>query len=123
MLSPTAVQKLGTTIGNAATGAGSGPFMFGEWVKGDHLVINRNPHYWQKDAQGSALPYLQSIRYRPITNESVMFSNLETGTINSADTLAPPNTSRVHTAVFGSCKGQWSTYMENIATSYFAQYF
>ncbi|GAC1388626.1 MAG: ABC transporter substrate-binding protein [Ktedonobacteraceae bacterium] len=89
MLSPTAVQKLGTTIGNVATGAGSGPFMFSAWVKGDHLVITRNPHYWQKDAQGRALPYLQSIRYRPITNESVMFSNLETGTINSADTLAP----------------------------------
>ncbi|GAC1365909.1 MAG: ABC transporter substrate-binding protein [Ktedonobacteraceae bacterium] len=89
MLSPTAVQKAGANLGNAPVNAGSGPFMFGEWVKGDHLVINRNPHYWQKDAQGAALPYLQSIRYRPITNESVRFSNLQTGTIASADSLAP----------------------------------
>ncbi|GAC1563894.1 MAG: ABC transporter substrate-binding protein [Ktedonobacteraceae bacterium] len=89
ILSPTAVQKLGTNLKNASTNAGSGPFMFGEWVKGDHLVINRNPHYWQKDAQGNTLPYLQSIRYRPITNGSVMFSNLQTGTINAADTLDP----------------------------------
>ncbi|GAC1393203.1 MAG: ABC transporter substrate-binding protein [Ktedonobacteraceae bacterium] len=89
ILSPTAVQKLGIDLKNAPTNAGSGPFTFGEWVKGDHLVINRNPHYWQKDAQGNALPYLQSIRYRPITNGSVMFSNLQTGTINVADALDP----------------------------------
>jgi peptide/nickel transport system substrate-binding protein len=63
--------------------------MFVEWVKGDHLTIKGNPHYWMKDDQGNALPYLQSIRYRPITNGGVEFSNLETGTINVADTVDP----------------------------------
>jgi peptide/nickel transport system substrate-binding protein len=90
ILSPTAVQKLGSNkLANAPVDAGSGPFMFKEWVKGDHLTIVKNPHYWQKDAQGNALPYLQSIRYEPITNESVMYSNLETGNINVADDLGP----------------------------------
>lgn len=89
ILSPTVVQKLGTGLGNNATNAGSGPFEFVEWVKGDHLTVQRNPHYWQKDSQGTQLPYLQTITYRPITNESVMFSNLETGTINVADNVAP----------------------------------
>jgi peptide/nickel transport system substrate-binding protein len=89
MLSPAAVQKLGTNLGNGPVNAGSGPFMFSEWVKGGHLTIVRNPHYWMKDAQGGSLPYLQSIRYVPITNESVMYSNLETGTINVAEVLGP----------------------------------
>ncbi len=90
MLSPAAVQKIGAAnLGNGPANAGSGPFMFSEWVKGDHLTIKRNPHYWMKDSQGNALPYLQSIRYRPITNESVMFSNLETGNINAAEVLGP----------------------------------
>lgn len=89
MLSPTAVQKLGASLANAPTNAGSGPFEFVEWVKGDHLTIKSNPHYWQKDSQGNALPYLQTIRYRPITNGSIMFTNLETGTINAADSIAP----------------------------------
>ncbi len=89
ILSPTAVQKAGANLGNDATGAGSGPFMFKEWVKGDHLTLTRNPHYWMKDSQGVALPYLQSIKYRPITNESVEFSNLQTSAINVADTIAP----------------------------------
>ncbi|MGH2508668.1 MAG: ABC transporter substrate-binding protein, partial [Ktedonobacteraceae bacterium] len=36
MLSPTAVQKLGTKLGNAPIDVGSGPFTFVEWIKGDH---------------------------------------------------------------------------------------
>jgi peptide/nickel transport system substrate-binding protein len=91
MLSPAVVQKLGAAVANGPTNAGSGPFMFVEWVKGDHLTIKSNPHYWLKDDQGQALPYLQSIRYRPFTNGSVEFSNLETGTINVADTVDPVN--------------------------------
>ena len=89
MLSPTAVQKLGTNLANAPTNAGSGPFQFVEWVKGDHLSLQANPHYWMKDGKGGKLPYLQSIRYRPITNESVMYSNLETANINVADSVSP----------------------------------
>jgi len=58
-------------------------------VKGSHLTVVRNPHYWMKDSQGGSLPYLQSIRYVPITNESVMYSNLQTGTINVAEVLGP----------------------------------
>ncbi|MBO0791414.1 MAG: ABC transporter substrate-binding protein [Ktedonobacteraceae bacterium] len=89
MLSPTAVQKLGTKLDNGPVGAGSGPFAFVEWVKTDHLSLKRNDHYWQKDAQGNQLPFLKSIRYRPITNGTVMFNNLETGSIDVSDSLDP----------------------------------
>ncbi|HEU5382720.1 MAG TPA: ABC transporter substrate-binding protein [Ktedonobacteraceae bacterium] len=89
MLSPTAVKKLGKTLGQAPIGAGSGPFVFVEWIKGDHLLLKANPNYWQKDAQGIQLPYLQSIRYRTITNGSVMYTNLETGQIQVASTIDP----------------------------------
>jgi peptide/nickel transport system substrate-binding protein len=89
ILSPAAVQKAGANLGNAPVNAGSGPFEFSEWIKGDHLTIKRNPHYWQKDAQGNTLPYLASIRYRPFTDANVEFSNLQTGTIDVADTIAP----------------------------------
>ena len=89
ILSPAAIQKLGSNLANAPVGAGSGPFMFSQWVKGDHLTIVKNPHYWMKDAQGNTLPYLQSIRYIPITTESVRYSNLETGNINVAEDLGP----------------------------------
>ena len=89
MLSPTAVKKLGANLANAPTNAGSGPFMFSQWVKSDHLTLTRNPHYWQKDSKGVALPYLASIRYRPITSGNVEYSNLQTGAINVADGVDP----------------------------------
>lgn len=90
ILSPTAVQKLGdANVANAPTDAGSGPFMFQEWVKGNHLTIVRNPHYWQKDSQGQALPYLSSVTYHPITDSTVEYTNLQTGTIDVSDTVNP----------------------------------
>jgi peptide/nickel transport system substrate-binding protein len=89
MLSPTVVQKLGANLAGAPVKAGSGPFEFSEWVRNDHLTFKRNPNYWQKDAQGNTLPYLNSIRYRPMTDRSVEFENLQTGAITAADGLNP----------------------------------
>lgn len=89
MLSPAVIQKLGKGLGNAPVSAGSGPFMFVEWIKGDHLLLKANPHFWQKDAQGNSLPYLQSIRYRTITNGTVMYTNLETAQIQVASAIDP----------------------------------
>src|SRR5262249_49788282 len=90
ILSPTAVQKLGdTALASNPANAGSGPFMFKEWVKGDHLTVVRNAHYWQKDPQGQALPYLSSVTYHPITDGTVEFTNLQTGNIDVADAISP----------------------------------
>lgn len=95
MLSPTAVQKLGTSLGNAPVGVGSGPFMFVEWIKGDHLLLKANPNYWQKDANGVQLPYLSQIRYQTITNGTVMYTNLETNQIQVATGIDPNDISLV----------------------------
>lgn len=89
ILSPAVIQAQGDTLGNSPTKAGTGPFMFDSWVKGDHLTFVRNPSYWQKDSSGTTLPYLDKVIYHPITNESVMFTNLQTGTIQVAEDLGP----------------------------------
>ncbi len=86
MLSPTAIAS-GEDLVNAPKNAGSGPFEFVDWVKGDHLTLQRNPNYWGKSASGASLPYLDKIVYHPITNESVMYTNLQTGTIQVAGSL------------------------------------
>ncbi|HEU5229991.1 MAG TPA: ABC transporter substrate-binding protein [Ktedonobacteraceae bacterium] len=89
MLSPTAVKSLGKNLVNAPVNAGSGAFIFVEWIKGDHLLLKANPNYWKKDAQGNRLPYLQSIRFRTITNLQVMYNNLETAQVQIATGIDP----------------------------------
>lgn len=108
MLSPAVLQAQGAQIANNPVNAGTGPFEFVSWTKGDHLTLQRNPHYWQKDSSGKALPYLDKVNYRPITNESVMFTNLETATINVAQDISPTdvqnakqNASLVYTQIPG----------------------
>ncbi len=41
---------------------GTGPFQFKYWDEGNMLVLHRNPHYWEKDEQGKALPYLDAVQ-------------------------------------------------------------
>lgn len=89
ILSPAVLQASESQIANAPTNAGSGPFMFSTWAKGDHLTLTRNPHYWRKDSSGKALPYLDTLNYRPITDENVMYTNLQTSTIQVAMAIAP----------------------------------
>lgn len=41
---------------------GTGPFQFKYWDEGNMLVLHRNPRYWEKDAAGQALPYLDAVQ-------------------------------------------------------------
>lgn len=53
---------------------GSGPFRLKEWVRGDHLTLERNPQYWR-----SGEPYLDQVIFRIIPNPSVAMAMLESG--------------------------------------------
>src|SRR5262249_18241961 len=56
--SPAAVQKLGDGLQRDLTGTGSGPYKFVSWQKDVAIVLERNPDYWGKDADGTQLPYM-----------------------------------------------------------------
>lgn len=79
MLSPTAVQKLGDNLQRDLTGAGSGAFKFSQWQKDTQVVLDRNPDYWKKAPDGSQLPYLDKVIYKPFPDENVRLTNLKTG--------------------------------------------
>jgi peptide/nickel transport system substrate-binding protein len=89
MISPTALQKLGADLQHDATGAGTGPFQFVEWVPDDHLLLKRNDAYWNKDGG----PYFDQIRYRPIPDDTVKLQSLQGGELDALDYLAPRNVS------------------------------
>ncbi|PZS02636.1 MAG: ABC transporter substrate-binding protein [Chloroflexi bacterium] len=89
MLSPTAVQALGPDgVVQKPVGAGTGAFKFVEWIKNDHITVDRNPNYWKKDASGTALPYLDKIIYRPIADTTVLLANAKTGDLDAMYSIA-----------------------------------
>jgi peptide/nickel transport system substrate-binding protein len=88
MLSPTAVQQLGSKVAQTPLQAGSGPFEFVEWKRDDHLTLKRNPDYWRKDKAGHQLPYLDQIIYRPLIDLNAILASLKTADVDMARTVA-----------------------------------
>jgi ABC-type transport system substrate-binding protein len=58
---------------------GTGPFKFVSWDPDHSLVVERNPDYWQSDADGNQLPYLDGIEFRPITDDVARTAAIQTG--------------------------------------------
>src|SRR5688500_2032581 len=79
ILSPTAIQKLGEGIQRDLTGAGSGAFKFTAWQKDTAITLEKSATYWKKDTDGSALPYLDKVVFKPFPDENVRLTNVKTG--------------------------------------------
>jgi peptide/nickel transport system substrate-binding protein len=65
---------------------GTGPFKLKEWKVNDHLTATKNPDYWQKDANGVQLPYLNEITFRPIPDGDARVNALLSGELNAMHT-------------------------------------
>ena len=82
VLSPAVIQKLGTGLGLAPVGAGTGPFTFVEWKRDDHLTLKKTADYWGTKA------HLDQITYRPIVNDDARATGLRTGDFDLVRTVA-----------------------------------
>ncbi len=65
---------------------GNGPFIFKEWVRGSHVILERNPNYWDKKHQ----PQLDKLIFRIIPDPGARLAALESGEILFAPTDAVP---------------------------------
>lgn len=61
---------------------GTGPFIFEEWVKGDHITFQANPDYYEPGRPGVA-----TLIYRPIPEDASRVAALQTGQIDIARNL------------------------------------
>jgi ABC-type transport system substrate-binding protein len=68
---------------------GTGPFVFQQWVPDSKLVVTKNPAYWQTDAQGTRLPYLDGVEFRPLPDNDSRSASLEAGGIDAMMTSDP----------------------------------
>ena len=55
---------------------GTGPFKFEEWNQNESFKAVKNPDYWQKDADGVQLPYLDAIEFQPRVDPSSRINGL-----------------------------------------------
>lgn len=76
---------------------GTGPFKLKEWKLNDHLTAVKNPDYWQKDADGNQLPYLDEISYRPIPDSDARVNALLAGELTAMHTALPESIDRLRT--------------------------
>jgi peptide/nickel transport system substrate-binding protein len=62
--------------------AGLGPFVLAEHVSGQRLVLNRNPHFFRRDASGVQLPYLDTLTLAIVPDQSAESLRLQAGEID-----------------------------------------
>jgi peptide/nickel transport system substrate-binding protein len=82
ILSPVAVKKLGPDLARAPVG--TGPFRFVEWVRDDHLTVERFDGYWER-----GLPYLDRVVFRPVPDTNVAMLGLKTATLDLVSGVEP----------------------------------
>ncbi|PYM19771.1 MAG: ABC transporter substrate-binding protein, partial [Candidatus Rokuibacteriota bacterium] len=58
---------------------GTGPYKMGEWVRGDHITLHRNPDYHVK-----GLPKLDRVTYRFITDPNAALAALKAGDVDTS---------------------------------------
>ena len=66
---------------------GTGPFMIETRDLDNETTVVRNENYWGTDADGNALPYLDSISFRPIPDEQARLDALLSDTVDAMQTL------------------------------------
>lgn len=81
MISKAAFEKLGETeFGNKPVG--TGPMKFVEWKRDDRVVLERFDGYWEKGADGKALPYFDRYVERFIQDPTVTLAEIRSNNID-----------------------------------------
>jgi oligopeptide transport system substrate-binding protein len=78
------ISKFGSDWSRPGNLVSSGPFLLKEWVKGDRIVVEANPRYWDSGKVG-----LSRITYKFVADLNVAWRMYRSGELDS--TLAPPD--------------------------------
>ncbi|HHG85504.1 MAG TPA: ABC transporter substrate-binding protein, partial [Bacteroidetes bacterium] len=66
---------------------GTGPFRFKSWNEGASLILLRNARYFERDAEGKGLPYLDAVQVRFIREKLTEFREFLQGKLHFVNGL------------------------------------
>lgn len=94
MASPAAVQKWGSEY--QLHQVGTGPFVFVEYVPGDHLLLRRNPDYaWGPPVYQHKTAQLEEVEFRFFTDPATRSPALESGEADVMGEIPPQDAARL----------------------------
>ena len=70
---------------------GTGPFQFKMWREGEKLIFVDHPAYFEKDARGNRLPYLDAVAITFISDKQSEFLEFIKGNLDFLSGLSPAN--------------------------------
>ncbi len=117
ILNPKAVNERGKAYGRNPVG--TGPFKFVEWKEGDYILLERNPNYWEADAAGGKLPYLDKVLIKIIVEPSTLVAALKTGEVDLINNAVPQFVAELRKdprlTALSAVGGNWQCFHFNLA--------
>lgn len=82
MIPPRYYQQMGEN-GFLNNPIGTGPFVFKEWKKGDRIILEANPDYWEK-----GYPKVKRLVFLPIPDSTTRMAAIQTGEVDLVTRLS-----------------------------------
>ncbi len=96
---------------------GTGPFKFISWDEGEALVMHKNEQYWEKDASGNSLPYLDAIQVSFFDNKATEFLQFRQGKLSFVNDIDPSFKDELLTKK-GELRKEWEGKLQLNKTAY-----
>ncbi len=90
---------------------GTGPFAFVAWEEGQALILKKNKQYFEKDAAGNRLPYLDGIKATFFNSKATEFLEFQQNRLDFIDDIDPSFKDEVLTKT-GNLKKVWEDKIE-----------
>jgi len=90
---------------------GTGPFQFVAWEEGQALILKKNENYFEKDAAGNSLPYIDGIKVSFYDSKATEFLEFQQKRLDFIDDIDPSFKDEVLTKT-GNLKKDWQGKIE-----------
>ncbi|WP_119080784.1 ABC transporter substrate-binding protein [Chitinophaga alhagiae] len=85
---------------------GTGPFVFHYWDEGQALILHKNPVYFERDAAGARLPYLDAVKVSFVDSKGTEFLLFRQGQLDFINDIEASFKDEVLTKQ-GALKKEW----------------